>query len=89
MKAVNISRESAGLDFIFIICRIGGVCGREDEKNKYETGWWGEELFALMQLLEKAGHLVNLASALGGKQVIDQRYISEDYEPNGRIAFSI
>ncbi|WP_423410508.1 type 1 glutamine amidotransferase domain-containing protein [Heyndrickxia sp. MSNUG] len=57
--------------------------GHKDEKNNYETGWWGEELFAPMLLLEKAGHQVDLASPLGGKPVIDQMSISEDYDPNG------
>lgn len=57
--------------------------GHKDEKNNYETGWWGEELFAPMLFLEKAGHQVDLASPLGGKPVIDQMSISEDYDPNG------
>ena len=30
--------------------------GHKDEENNYETGWWGEELFAPMEILEKAGH---------------------------------
>ncbi|HAF0292544.1 TPA: type 1 glutamine amidotransferase domain-containing protein [Salmonella enterica subsp. enterica serovar Typhimurium var. 5-] len=57
--------------------------GYKDEKNNYETGWWGEELFAPMLHLEKAGHQVDLASPLGGKPVIDQMSISEDYDSDG------
>ena len=58
--------------------------GYKDEKNNYETGWWGEELFAPMELLEKAGHQVDLASPQGGKPTIDQMSISEDYDPTGK-----
>ncbi|WP_079508895.1 type 1 glutamine amidotransferase domain-containing protein [Mesobacillus jeotgali] len=57
--------------------------GYKDEKNEYETGWWGEELFAPMQMLEEAGHQVDLASPLGGKPDIDQMSISKEYDPKG------
>jgi putative intracellular protease/amidase len=57
--------------------------GYKDEENKYETGWWGEELFAPMELLEKAGHQVDLASPLGGKPDIDKLSIGEEYDPKG------
>ncbi|OYD06872.1 type 1 glutamine amidotransferase domain-containing protein [Paludifilum halophilum] len=57
--------------------------GYKDEENNYETGWWGEELFAPMQLLEKAGHQVDLASPLGGKPKIDEVSISKEYDPEG------
>ena len=57
--------------------------GYKDEKNNYETGWWGEELFAPMLLLEEAGHQVDLASPLGGKPTIDKMSISEEFDPNG------
>ncbi|WP_088006448.1 type 1 glutamine amidotransferase domain-containing protein [Indiicoccus explosivorum] len=56
--------------------------GYKDEKNRYETGWWAEELFAPMQILEEAGHRVDLASPLGGKPAIDQASLSEDYDPD-------
>ena len=57
--------------------------GHKDEENNDETGWWGEELFAPMQILEEAGHQVDLASPLGGKPVIDKMSISEEYDPKG------
>ncbi|KEK23362.1 type 1 glutamine amidotransferase domain-containing protein [Bacillus gaemokensis] len=57
--------------------------GYKDEKNNYETGWWAEELFAPMLLLEEAGHRIDLASPLGGKPTIDKTSISKDYDPNG------
>lgn len=57
--------------------------GYKDDKNNYETGWWGEELFAPMQILEDAGHQVDLASPLGGKPQIDMVSLSEDYDPKG------
>lgn len=57
--------------------------GYKDEENNYETGWWGEELFAPMQILEKTGHQVDLASPLGGKPDIDKISISEEYDPKG------
>jgi putative intracellular protease/amidase len=58
--------------------------GYKDEKNDYHTGWWSEELFAPMLLLEEAGHEVELASPLGGKPEIDQVSISEQYDPTGK-----
>ncbi len=57
--------------------------GYKDGENNYKTGWWGEELFAPMELLEKAGHQVDLASPLGGKPDIDRVSISEEYDPEG------
>ncbi|MCM3791607.1 type 1 glutamine amidotransferase domain-containing protein [Domibacillus indicus] len=58
--------------------------GFKDAKNNYETGWWGEELFAPMELLEKAGHQVNLASPLGGKPEIDKHSLAKEYDPEGK-----
>ncbi|OES45660.1 type 1 glutamine amidotransferase domain-containing protein [Domibacillus iocasae] len=58
--------------------------GHKDEKNNYETGWWAEELFAPLVLLEQAGHTVDLASPLGGKPVLDQVSLQEDYDPEGK-----
>lgn len=57
--------------------------GYKDEKNNYETGWWGEELFAPLEALEKAGHQVDLASPLGGKPAIDKVSIAPEYDPQG------
>ncbi|KMY54207.1 thiamine biosynthesis protein ThiJ [Bacillus sp. FJAT-27231] len=57
--------------------------GYKDEKNNYETGWWGEELFAPLHALEKAGHQVDLASPLGGKPVVDQASFLPEYDPEG------
>ncbi|MCI2256990.1 type 1 glutamine amidotransferase domain-containing protein [Domibacillus sp. PGB-M46] len=58
--------------------------GFKDAKNNYETGWWGEELFAPMELLEKAGHQVDLASPLGGKPEIDKHSLAKEYDPEGK-----
>ncbi|MGB6407076.1 MAG: type 1 glutamine amidotransferase domain-containing protein [Planococcus donghaensis] len=58
--------------------------GHKDTENNYETGWWAEELFAPMEILEKAGHQVDLASPLGGKPTLDKVSISEDYDPEGK-----
>jgi putative intracellular protease/amidase len=58
--------------------------GHTDTENNYETGWWAEELFAPMEILEKAGHQVDLASPKGGKPTLDQASISEDYDPEGK-----
>lgn len=58
--------------------------GHKDEENNYETGWWGEELFAPMEILEKAGHEVELASPLGGKPTIDQASLTEETDPQGK-----
>ncbi|EDL66462.1 type 1 glutamine amidotransferase domain-containing protein [Bacillus sp. SG-1] len=57
--------------------------GYKDEENNYETGWWGEELFAPLEALEKAGHQVDIASPLGGKPVVDQVSFLPDYDPEG------
>jgi putative intracellular protease/amidase len=57
--------------------------GYKDEKNNYETGWWGEELFAPLEALEKAGHQVDLASPLGGKPTVDQVSFLPEYDPEG------
>ncbi|MEK4028199.1 MULTISPECIES: type 1 glutamine amidotransferase domain-containing protein [Bacillaceae] len=57
--------------------------GYKDEKNNYETGWWGEELFAPLQILENAGHHVDLASPLGGKPTVDLASLSPEYDPEG------
>jgi putative intracellular protease/amidase len=57
--------------------------GYKDEENNYETGWWGEELFAPLEALEKAGHQVDLASPLGGKPVVDQASLIPEYDPEG------
>lgn len=57
--------------------------GYKDEENDYETGWWGEELFAPLQALEQADHSVDLASPLGGKPIVDQVSISPEYDPEG------
>lgn len=57
--------------------------GYKDENNKYETGWWGEELFAPLEALEKAGHEVELASPLGGKPTVDQTSFLPEYDPEG------
>jgi putative intracellular protease/amidase len=58
--------------------------GFKDVENNYETGWWGEELFAPMELLEKAGHQVDLASPIGGKPEIDKNSISKEFDPEGK-----
>ncbi|WP_077305027.1 type 1 glutamine amidotransferase domain-containing protein [Terribacillus halophilus] len=55
--------------------------GYKDEANNYETGWWGEELFAPLHALEEAGHQVDLASPLGGKPVVDQTSFLPEYDP--------
>jgi putative intracellular protease/amidase len=57
--------------------------GYKDEENDYHTGWWGEELFAPLHLLEEAGHQVDLASPLGGQPEIDQASIGKEYDPEG------
>jgi putative intracellular protease/amidase len=57
--------------------------GYKDKENDYHTGWWGEELFAPLQALEKAGHQVDLASPLGGKPEIDKFSIGAEYDPEG------
>jgi len=57
--------------------------GYKDEQNSYETGWWGEELFAPLEALEKAGHQVDLASPLGGKPTVDQASFLPEYDPEG------
>ena len=58
--------------------------GHKDIENNYETGWWGEELFAPMEILEKAGHQMDLASPLGGKPTIDQASITKETDPEGK-----
>lgn len=58
--------------------------GYKDVENNYKTGWWGEELFAPMKILEKAAHQVDLASPLGGKPEIDKNSISKEYDPEGK-----
>ncbi|KKB35020.1 ThiJ/PfpI family protein [Bacillus thermotolerans] len=57
--------------------------GYKDENNNYETGWWGEELFAPLQALENAGHQVELASPLGGKPKVDETSFLPEYDPEG------
>ncbi|WP_088034248.1 type 1 glutamine amidotransferase domain-containing protein [Evansella clarkii] len=57
--------------------------GYNDEANEYETGWWGEELFAPLHALEKAGHQVDLASPMGGKPTVDKKSFEPEYDPNG------
>jgi len=57
--------------------------GYKDEDNSYETGWWGEELFAPLHALEQANHQVDLASPLGGKPTVDQASLSPEYDPEG------
>ena len=58
--------------------------GHKDTENNYETGWWAEELFAPMEILERAGHQLDLASPKGGKPELDQVSISEEYDPKGK-----
>ena len=58
--------------------------GHKDTENNYETGWWAEELFAPMEVLENAGHQVDLASPKGGKPTLDEVSISEEYDPEGK-----
>lgn len=58
--------------------------GHKDTENNYETGWWAEELFAPKEILEKAGHQVDLASPLGGKPTLDKVSISEEADPDGK-----
>lgn len=58
--------------------------GHKDEANDYETGWWAEELFAPKEILENAGHQVDLASPLGGKPTLDKVSLMEDYDPEGK-----
>lgn len=43
----------------------------------------GEELFAPLQILENAGHHVDLASPLGGKPTVDLASLSPEYDPEG------
>ncbi|WP_110926428.1 type 1 glutamine amidotransferase domain-containing protein [Bacillus massiliglaciei] len=57
--------------------------GYKDEENNYSTGWWGEELFAPLEALEKAGHQVDLASPLGGKPDVDETSFLPEYDPEG------
>ncbi|KKB38317.1 type 1 glutamine amidotransferase domain-containing protein [Bacillus thermotolerans] len=57
--------------------------GYQDGDNEYETGWWGEELFAPLTAVEDAGHETDLASPLGGKPTIDQASLAPEYDPNG------
>ncbi len=58
--------------------------GHTDKENNYETGWWAEELFAPKEILENAGHQVDLASPLGGKPKLDEVSLIEDYDPKGK-----
>ncbi|HSJ38608.1 MAG TPA: type 1 glutamine amidotransferase domain-containing protein, partial [Planococcus sp. (in: firmicutes)] len=58
--------------------------GHKDTENNYETGWWGEELFAPMEILENAGHQMDMASPLGGKPTIDQASITKETDPEGK-----
>lgn len=58
--------------------------GHKDTENNYETGWWGEELFAPMEILQNAGHQVELASPMGGKPTIDQASLTEETDPQGK-----
>jgi putative intracellular protease/amidase len=57
--------------------------GYKDEKNNYETGWWGEELFAPLEALEKEGYQVDIGSPLGGKPTVDEASILPEYDPKG------
>ncbi|MCP8615277.1 type 1 glutamine amidotransferase domain-containing protein [Salirhabdus salicampi] len=57
--------------------------GYKDEEHDYETGWWGEELFAPLHALEEAGHTVDLASPLGGKPTVDDASFLPEYDPEG------
>lgn len=58
--------------------------GHKDTENNYETGWWAEELFAPMEILQNAGHQVDLASPKGGKPTLDQVSLMEEYDPEGK-----
>lgn len=58
--------------------------GHTDKENNYETGWWAEELFAPKEILENAGHQVDLASPLGGKPKLDEVSLIEEYDPKGK-----
>ncbi len=58
--------------------------GHTDKENNYETGWWAEELFAPKEILENAGHQVDLASPLGGKAKLDEVSLIEEYDPKGK-----
>jgi putative intracellular protease/amidase len=74
-------KQSGGIKMAKVLAVLSS--GYKDEENKYETGWWGEELFAPLQALENAGHQVDLASPLGGKPVVDQTSFLPEYDPEG------
>ena len=65
------------------MARVLAVLSSGYTNQNYHTGWWGEELFAPLQALEEAGHVVDLASPLGGKPEVDERSISPEYDPHG------
>ncbi|PWI57564.1 type 1 glutamine amidotransferase domain-containing protein [Sulfoacidibacillus thermotolerans] len=65
------------------MAKILAVLSSGYRDREYHTGWWGEELFAPLQALERAGHVVDLASPLGGKPEIDERSLLPEYDPQG------
>ncbi|GMA64253.1 type 1 glutamine amidotransferase domain-containing protein [Alicyclobacillus fastidiosus] len=65
------------------MARVLSVVSSGYKDRDYHTGWWGEELFAPLEMLEQAGHAVELASPLGGKPELDERSILPEYDPKG------
>lgn len=65
------------------MAKVLAVVSSGYKDSDYHTGWWGEELFAPLEALEKAGHVVDLASPQGGKPELDERSILPEYDPKG------
>lgn len=65
------------------MAKVLAVVSSGYKDKDYHTGWWGEELFAPLNALEEAGHIVDLASPLGGKPELDERSILPEYDPQG------
>ena len=65
------------------MAKVLAVVSSGYKDKDYHTGWWGEELFAPLNALEEAGHVVDLASPLGGKPELDERSILPEYDPQG------
>ena len=65
------------------MAKVLAVVSSGYKDRDYHTGWWGEELFAPLEALEEAGHVVDLASPLGGKPELDERSVLPEYDPQG------
>ncbi|KPV45194.1 type 1 glutamine amidotransferase domain-containing protein [Alicyclobacillus ferrooxydans] len=65
------------------MAKVLAVVSSGYKDTDYHTGWWGEELFAPLKALEEAGHVVDLASPLGGKPELDERSVLPEYDPQG------